>query len=60
MESTATPKVMLTTVEYSGRVFGSEATRAIERAPLIPPRKATFFHEFGTPPISMLGRLRMG
>jgi len=60
MEITATPNVMLTTVEYAGRELGSEATSAIDRAPLMPPKKATFFQEFGTPPVTMFGMLKMG
>ena len=53
MEMNATPSTIDVIKSRDGIVAGSEATSAIDNAPLIPPSIATFFHALGidSPPI---------
>ena len=47
MEMNATPSTIEVITSLDGIVAGSEATSAIDSAPLIPPSIATFFQDLG-------------
>src|SRR2546422_11064882 len=47
MEMNATPSTIEVITSLDGIVAGSEATSAMDSAPLIPPSNATFFQDFG-------------